>query len=274
MQTAVVTGAGGGLGAATARLLAQRGWSVLAADLPSDDLDRVGSRERIEAVALDVTDDDSLAALVERVGGPGRGSLDAVANFAGILEIGSMAEMPEPVLRRLMDVNLFGTYRVNQALFPQLVESRGRIVNISSETGWQSGGPFNGAYAMSKHAIEAYSDSLRREAALLGVKVIKVQPGPFRTAMVDSIERRFVAAASDSGYFGAELRRTGELASGEQDKAHPPVELAEVVHKSLTVSRPKAAYSVHPAPSRVALERVPTRLADLVMRLALTSGRG
>lgn len=76
-----------------------------------------------------------------------------------------------------------------------LSSRKGRIVNISSETGWMSGGPFNGAYASSKHAIEAYSDSLRRELALLDMPVIKIQAGPFKTDMVKSIESNFILAS-------------------------------------------------------------------------------
>ena len=271
LRIAVVTGAGGGLGAATARHLAHNGWSVIAADLPSDALQRVADRSGVTAVAADVTDPESVEALGQQVLEAGHGRLDAVVNFAGVLEIGSVAEMDEEKLHRVMDVNVFGTYRVNKALFDQVVAAEGRIVNISSETGWQSGGPFNGAYAMSKHAIEAYSDSLRREASLLGVKVIKVQPGPFRTAMVESIRHRFDSAAASSRWFAAELRRVGELAAGEQDRARQPIELAEVVLEALTADRPRAAYSVHPATSRVLLEKMPTRLADFAMSKALTS---
>jgi len=273
MRSVVVTGAAGGLGSATARQLANNGWSVFAADLESDVLERLGHRRGIEAVVTDVTDQASVAALADTVLVATGGHLDAVVNFAGVLEIGSMAEMPEAPLRRVVDINVFGTWRVNRTLFDQLVAARGRIVNISSETGWQSGGPFNGAYALSKHAIEAYSDSLRREASLVGVRVVKVQPGPFRTSMVESVERRFAAASAASRWFGAELRRTGELAAGEEGRAHPPVEVAEVVYEALTARRPKVAYSVYPARSRVWLERMPTRLADAAIKAALTGRR-
>lgn len=267
----VVTGAGGGLGAATARLLSLNGWSVVAADLPSAELRRVADRPDITECETDVTDAGSVEHLADVALGLSGGRVRGVVNFAGVLEIGSVAEIAEDRLRRVIEVNVLGTFRVNKALFDQVVAARGRIVNISSETGWQSGGPFNGAYALSKHAIEAYSDSLRREAALLGVRVVKVQPGPFRTAMVESIKRRFDSAAASSRWFGAELRRTGELAAGEQDRAHPPVELAEVVLDALTARRPKAAYSVHPATSRVLLEWMPTRMADAAIAAALTS---
>jgi len=272
MQHVVVTGAAGGLGSATSRRLADEGWSVVAADLPGEALDRIGNYRRVTAQPLDVTSSDSVAALAESALSVGAGLLDAVVNFAGILEVGPMAEMPEDVLRRLLDINVLGTFRVNRALFPMLVRAGGRIVNISSETGWQSGGPFNGAYAMSKHAIEAYSDSLRREARLVGVKVVKVQPGPFRTGMVDSITARFEAAAARSTWFAAPLRRVGELGAGEEGKARDPEELADVIVGALTAGRPKAAYSVHPDRSRVMLEWLPTSWADRAIEVVLTRG--
>jgi NAD(P)-dependent dehydrogenase (short-subunit alcohol dehydrogenase family) len=270
MAHVVVTGAAGGLGAATCRRLADEGWSVIAADLPGEALDRVGAYRRVTAQPVDVTDADSVGALAEVALAATGGRLEAVVNFAGILEVGPMAEMPEAVLRRLLEVNVLGTFRVNQSLFPLVVRAGGRIVDISSETGWQSGGPFNGAYAMSKHAIEAYSDSLRREAMLVGVKVIKVQPGPFRTGMVDSIRPRFEAAAARSTWFAPYLRRVGELGAGEEGKAHDPHELADVILAALTVKRPRVAYSVHPDRGRAALEWLPTSWADRAVKLVLT----
>jgi NAD(P)-dependent dehydrogenase (short-subunit alcohol dehydrogenase family) len=229
MRSVVITGAAGGLGAAACALLADHGWRVFAADLPGEALDAVAERSSVVAVPLDVTDPASVAALAETVadhlagesgasGGPP--GLQGVVNFAGILEVGSVIEVPPAVAERVLAVNVLGTYRVNQALFPLLLAGRGRIVNISSETGWQSGGPFNGVYAMTKHAIEAYSDSLRRELMLLDIPVVKVQPGPFRTSMVHSIEDRFERAARASTHFGRSC--AGWVAGAEEGSAHPP----------------------------------------------------
>ncbi len=268
-RAVAITGAAGGLGSASCRHLADRGWTVIAGDLPDAGLDQLEADPAIVPLPLDVTDPadvtafgDAVAQRVDRLAG--------VVNFAGILEVGPMIEMPEHVLRRVIEVNVFGTFRVNQALFPLVERGEGRIVNISSETGWQSGGPFNGSYAMSKHAIEAYSDSLRRELMFLDIPVIKIRPGPFRTAMVESVLGRFQRAERESTRFGSLLRRTGELAAGEHGRAHDPMVLARVVERALTTARPRAAYHARPAPSRVVLECLPTRLADRAIRYALT----
>jgi NAD(P)-dependent dehydrogenase (short-subunit alcohol dehydrogenase family) len=129
--------------------------------------------------------------------------------------------------------------------------------------------PFNGAYAMSKHAIEAYSDSLRRELMFLDVPVIKIQPGPFRTAMVTGIEPAFTRAAEASTYFKDMLKRIKHLTLKEQAKAHDPVLLAEVVHRALVTRHPRAAYSVKPDLQRAALSLLPARVADPLLKLAL-----
>jgi NAD(P)-dependent dehydrogenase (short-subunit alcohol dehydrogenase family) len=264
----VITGAGGGLGSAACRHLAAAGWRVIAADLGGAGLDALADVRHLTTVAVDVTDPASVSALAEAVASEAP-HLQGVVNFAGILEIGSVIEAPASVVERVIDVNVLGTYRVNQALFPALLAGRGRIVNISSETGWESGGPFNGIYAMSKHAIEAYSDSLRRELMLVGIPVVKIQPGPFRTGMVHSIGERFEQAAGESSHFGVVLRKVGGLAAKEEGKAHSPETLAAVVEQALTTRHPRPAYSVHPARSRVLLEWLPTRLADRLLRLVL-----
>lgn len=260
-----ITGGAGGLGVATSYYLAERGWHVFAADFDQVSLDEMAAIDNITPILIDVLNTESVAAAVEKVAQEVDG-LDAVVNFAGIMVIGSGIEMDEALFHRVLDVNVMGTYRVNQACFALLKTRKGRIVNISSETGWMSGGPFNGAYASSKHAIEAYSDSLRRELAMLDMPVIKVQPGPFKTNMVKSIEANFERASDNSHEFKAIIDKLKPLAVKEGDKGHDPVYLASVIHGALTVAKPKAAYSVKAAPGRSFLEYLPVRWADALLK--------
>jgi NAD(P)-dependent dehydrogenase (short-subunit alcohol dehydrogenase family) len=269
-KTVFVTGAAGGLGAATSRYLVERGWHVFAGDFDAAALEEIAKERCVTPVPLDVTDPASVEAARATVSSA-CGGLDGVVNFAGILGVGSLVEIEAEAVHRVLDVNVMGTVRVNRALFPLVLVRKGRIVNISSETGWQSGMPFNGPYALSKHAIEAYSDSLRRELMFLGVSVIKIQPGPFRTAMVAGIERSFTRATEASTYFKAMLARIMHLAVKEQEKAHDPMLLAEVVHEALTARRPRPAYSVKPDPGRVMLNLLPARAADALLKRVLQS---
>jgi NAD(P)-dependent dehydrogenase (short-subunit alcohol dehydrogenase family) len=260
-KTALVTGAGGGLGHAMVERLVASGWKVFAADINKDALRSSMHDPDVLPVVVDVTDRESIRSAFEAVSS-NTDRLDAIVNFAGIMGIGSLTDIPEERLARILDVNVMGTYRINKKFLPLVQAAQGRIVNISSETGWQSAAPFNGPYAMSKYAIEAYSTSLRRELALLGIKVITVQPGPFRTDMVEGIERAFTQAEGETTKFASVLSAFKGLAAKQIKTAHDPDILAQVIFTALTAKRPRPVYSVKPDPLRSALEKLPLRAID------------
>jgi len=262
-RTALVTGAGGGLGHAMVERLVANGWKVFAADINKESLRSSMHDPDVLPVVVDVTDRESIRSAYEAVSS-NTDRLDAIVNFAGIMGLGSLTDIPEERLARILDVNVMGTYRINKKFLPLVVAARGRIVNISSETGWQSAAPFNGPYAMSKHAIEAYSTALRRELALLGIKVITIQPGPFRTDMVAGIERAFSQAESETTKFDRVIRKLKKLAAKQINSAHDPDILAQVIENALTVKRPKPVYSVKADRLRSSLEKLPLRATDQV----------
>src|SRR4051812_3862195 len=267
-RTVVITGAAGGLGSATVRRLAAAGWRVFAADLDSPALHALVS-DSVVPIAVDVTDEtsvDLMRAAVTRE----TDRLDAVVNFAGILGVGPLVEIEPAAFRRVLDVNVVGTFMVNRALFPLLQAGRGRIVLMSSETGWQPAMPFNGPYALSKHAVEAYGDALRRELLVLGIPVVKIQPGAFRTGMVASIMDRFAKLAEDSTYFSGPLQLARKRIPQEERRAGDPADLAALIERVLTTDRPRPAYRIHTNPQAAALAKLPARVVD---RLLLTAFR-
>jgi NAD(P)-dependent dehydrogenase (short-subunit alcohol dehydrogenase family) len=266
-RTVVVTGAAGGLGAATVRRLADRGWRVIAADLEGPGLQALAS-ERVVPLEVDVTDGASVAALRDRVLAE-TDRLAGLVTFAGVLEIGSLVEIDEAAFRRVIDVNLIGTFLVVGALFPLIHRGGGRIVLMSSETGWQTAMPFNGPYAISKHAVEAYGDALRRELMFVGVPVVKIQPGAFRTGMVASILDRFERAADASEHFGDLLRKGMARIPKEQARAADPAELAVLIERVLTEQRVRPAYRIHTNPQTGALSLLPARVVDRVLKTGL-----
>lgn len=270
-KIALITGGTGGMGLETAKLLSKNGWVIYVADCNKEALKSIQGLVGIEPIFMDVSKRCSVEkAFVDY--SKKHNYLNAIINFAGVLKVGSMSEMDEFELERLLNINVLGTFRVNQIFIPLLKKgSKGRIVNISSETGWQSGGPFNGAYAMSKHAIEAYSDSLRREMMFLNIPVIKIQPGPFKTDMVKSIEMNFVNAIEVTKDFKEPLTAAKNFALKEQDKAHSPQIVAQTVLKALTVRKPKVAYSIKADFFRTLLEYFPTAWADWLLRKVLVS---
>ncbi len=187
LGTAVVTGASSGIGEATARHLDSLGFTVFAGVRKPADAERVDAAgsERLRALELDVTDADSVAAAAEKVREATAGTgLAALVNNAGIAVTAPLEFVPIDELRNQLEVNVIGQVAVTQALLPGLRAARGRIVNVSS-IGGRIGLPLAGPYAASKFALEAISDSLRRELRHLGVKVVVIEPGGVKTPIWD-----------------------------------------------------------------------------------------
>lgn len=267
-RTALITGAGGGLGHALVERLVADGWKVFAADISEEMLRSSMHDPDVVPIVMDVTSQESIQSAYDAVASQAD-RLDGLINFAGVMGVGSLTDIPEERLARILDINVMGTYRVNKAFLPLVEAAKGRIVNLSSETGWQSAAPFNGPYAMSKHAIEAYSTALRRELALLDIKVVTIQPGAFRTNMVAGIEKAFTAAEAETPKFAPVLRKLKSLAGKEIESARDPDLLAQVIETALTVKRPKPSYSVKPDKMRSFLEQLPTRAADQIYTMVL-----
>jgi NAD(P)-dependent dehydrogenase (short-subunit alcohol dehydrogenase family) len=263
-RTVLITGASGGLGTATTGRFAREGWKVLAADLTPPQ-----QAPSVVPVRMDVTDTASVDAALAEIGDRVPDGLGCVVSLAGILGIGPLAEMPDDRLQRVLDVNLMGTHRMVRACFPLLRAGGGRVILISSETGWQTAMPFNGAYALSKHAVEAYGDALRRELACIGMPVSIVQPGPFRTSMTASIEEEFARAAGVGSPFARMARTVGRMAAKEHHKATDPAVLAKVIVDAATCDRPRIRYSVRPDRARSLIDKLPVRMADAILRRVL-----
>jgi NAD(P)-dependent dehydrogenase (short-subunit alcohol dehydrogenase family) len=173
---ALVTGASGAFGSALRGELRGRGWQVAGLDLapPDDDPD---------VLACDVTDDGAVAAAVAAAVGRLGGGLDALINNAGIGGPASAGEPPGEHVRRMLDVNLLGTWRVTAAAIDHLVESRGRVVVVGSRMSFL-GLPLGAAYGVSKRAVTAYADALRAEYGT-HVSVTCVHPAFVKTPIHD-----------------------------------------------------------------------------------------
>jgi NADP-dependent 3-hydroxy acid dehydrogenase YdfG len=199
-RTALVTGASSGIGAATALLLAQQGWSVVAAARRLDRLEALAAQHPgIRPQALDVTDPRSVEALVAAV--PGCDLL--VANAGGAYDLDPVATAHVETWARTYDVNVLGTVRTVQALLPALRAARGHVVLTGSTAGrWVYEG--GGGYVAAKHALAALRETLRLEEAGHGVRVSEVAPGMVRTDEFSLNRFAGDQARSDAVYAGVE----------------------------------------------------------------------
>lgn len=265
----VVTGASTGIGASVARELARQGFHVLAGVRRDHDADAIRSTG-IEPVILDITKPEQVEALAARVAGDPR-ALHALVNNAGIQVNGPVEALPMAQWRWVFEVNLFGHIAVTQALLPALLRSKGRVINISSVGGKVAMATY-GAYAGAKFALEAVSDSLRREVAPLGVQVVVVEPGGIRTEMA----ARGIATANhlaaqmtpeqDERYGNLVQAINTLMASGTASGLTADA-AARVIAKAVTTRRPRTRYTIGRDAARVIrlAQMLPDRTLDRVI---------
>jgi NAD(P)-dependent dehydrogenase (short-subunit alcohol dehydrogenase family) len=220
---------------------------------------------------MDVTESESVDAAVKQLAEHAEGRLGAVINFAGILDLGPMMEIPAERFARIFEINVVGTHRVNRAVLPLIRAGQGRIVDISSEAAMHRGGATGGPYSASKHAVDVYSDAIRQELMFIGVPVIVIRPGSFKTPMSQSVmERQLGQLAPDSPYrqVTQALAEVGRRA--EQNSADPAI-LAAAVYRAVTARRPKARYAVKQDRLRIVGANLPPRVVDRLVRLMVRS---
>ena len=170
----LITGASGGIGGPTAEAMRRLGATVMGIDLVANPPDVLAADVR-DAEAVQVAVD----AAAERLGG-----IDVLVNCAGVGVANDAGGFPDAAARRVLDINLLGTWTATAAALPHLLRARGHVVNIASGLAFVTV-PFAVAYTASKRAVTAYSDTLRMEyRGRIGVST--VYPGYIRTAIHDA----------------------------------------------------------------------------------------
>jgi NAD(P)-dependent dehydrogenase (short-subunit alcohol dehydrogenase family) len=267
MPSVLLTGAGRGIGRATALRLAAGGWEVFAGVRHPQDGEALAATSlarRIVPVVLDVTDAEQIAALDQML--PER--IDALVNNAGIVVSGPVEGLSIEDLRRQLEVNVVGQVAVTQALLPRLRAARGRIVFISSVSG-RVAAPMMGAYSASKFALEGLADTLRMELRRWGIRVVLIEPGAidtdlWRQAPDTARETEDALSPEVRALYSDHLAGIRTTIPRMQKQASAPEAVAAAVERALTAKRPRARYLVGTdAYSQVAMRTaLPTRATD------------
>ncbi len=224
----LVTGASTGIGRKITERLAAAGHFVYAGARKQADLDALNALKNVQAVKLDVTSASDIAAAVDTITRAGRG-LYGLVNNAGVAVVGPLSKTPEADFDFVMQVNVYGPYRITKAFAPLIMASRGRITTISSISGILSGGDL-GVYSMSKHAVEAFGDSLAVEMGQHGVAVSLIEPGNYNSEIGASAAKRA----------GTESRLA------DRSRFKEPDEVADAVALALFEAEPRRRYMVVP----------------------------
>ena len=224
----LVTGASTGIGRKITERLAADGYFVYAGARKEADLKALGEIKNVQAIRLDVTKPEEIDAAVATVTQAGRG-LYGVINNAGIAAVGSLADLKLEEFDLVMAVNVAGPYRITKAFLPLILAQKGRIVTIGSISGILAS-PDLGPYSMSKHALEAFTDSLAAQLKGTGVQVIVVEPGNYDSQIG-------VNAAKREGF---------DNSRADRSKYKEPDEVAAVVAQALSEATAKRRYMVVP----------------------------
>ena len=241
----LITGTSTGIGFTAVKMLIDEGFRVIATVRKSEDETKLKELygNAISVLILDVTDFEQLESVPENLKKMGINSLFGIINNAGVALAAPFANQPFEEIQQMMQINVLSVMKLTQVLIPSILPG-GRIINISSVAG-RSGAPFLAGYVASKHAIEGYSETLRKELMLLNIKVIVIAPGSIKTPIW---EKGF-------GSIGEKYSRTSfaeafsifiKIASGEARNGLEPEAVGADIIKALKAAQPKFRYAPIP----------------------------
>ncbi|MBZ9672411.1 oxidoreductase [Mesorhizobium sp. ES1-3] len=258
-KTAIVTGASSGIGRASAEALARAGFTVFGTSRRATG----NGPANVSMLACDVTDGDSVTALVSNVLAQ-TGRIDLLVNNAGIGLLGGAEESSIAQVQSLFDVNLFGVIRMTNAVLPSMRRrGQGRVVNIGSILGLVPA-PYSAHYSAVKHALEGYSESLDHEVRAFNIRVSVIEPAFVRTVFDQN------GIEPDSLLKEYDQARTGfkALLADVMPKADRPEIVADAVVEAAADASPRRRYTVGKAARQVSLLRrfAPAGMFDKTLR--------
>jgi NAD(P)-dependent dehydrogenase (short-subunit alcohol dehydrogenase family) len=276
LPAVLITGCSSGIGRACAIDLVSRNWLVFAGVRrvqDGEELQSATKSERLRPLVLDVTSPQAIRSAVDKMGEQlGERGLDGLVNNAGIVVPGPMELVTSDQFRQQLEVNVLGTHAVTCACLPLLRLGRGRIVNMGSISGRITPACY-GAYAASKHALEALNDAWRLELRPWQISVSIIEPDAVATPIWDKVSTEFSDISSDvstqttTAYSGTlrSARRSG-LAFRKEGMA--PAHVVNAVRHALTATRPRSHYPVglRTRAAFLASKLLPTRIMDWVLQ--------
>ena len=267
MNVALVTGASSGIGLHTARALARSGWTVHAV---ARRVDRMAGLEAdgVRTFAMDVTDDASMTAGVQRVV-DAEGRIDLLVNNAGYGSYGALETVPIDMARAQFEVNVFGAARLTQLVLPTMRSQRsGRIINVSSIGGVMYE-PLGSWYHATKFALEGLSDCLRVEVESFGIDVVLVQPGPIRTEWNTIARTALLESTGGTAYELAGVSASRAMESADRPgRGARPETVARIILRAAEAERPRTRYPAGRGARTIMTARriLPDRAFDAVLR--------
>ena len=276
-KSIVITGVSTGIGRASLDLLHEKGYHIFGSVRNQADADKLSKiyPDRFTPLRFDVQNHDEVVK-ASKVVFEQCETLVGLINNAGIAIPGPLELLSEEQFEKQLDVNVKSIRRITNLFLPLLgtkpgsAKQPGRIINISSVSGLFNS-PFNGAYSISKHALESMTDIYRRELRRYGIKVIAIEPGPIKTEIWKKNLNK-MDEFKDSDYYEV-LQKADKIIENAERNALTVENVSRLVAKCLTVSRPKTRYIVHKNKFafRLMAYYLPDKITDWLVHKTLTS---
>lgn len=275
MRNIFITGVSTGIGYDAMKTLVSKGYHIIGSVRKIEDADRLkaefGSKASI--LTFDVTDYQTMEKEIDSIR-PMLSShgLYCLINNAGLAVPGPMELLQTEELSYQMNVNVLAVHKITNLLLPYLGTNQeytpGKIINISSISGLFNS-PYNGAYCISKHALESMTDVYRRELSSFGIQVIAIEPGPIQTEIWGKNKGqldRFLNSA-----YGEILSNADKMIEGAEKSAFPVSVISDTIYKILSTSNPKTRYLIHRKPTlfKLLAYYLPDKMVDKLIAKTL-----
>ena len=277
VKNIVITGVSSGIGRASLDLLHEKGYHIFGSVRNQADADKLSNiyPDRFTPLLFDVQNHDEVVR-ASKVVFEHCETLAGLINNAGIAIPGPLEHLSEQQFEKQLDVNVKSIRRITNLFLPLLgaklnaSKPPGRIINISSVSGLFNS-PYNGAYSISKHALESMTDIYRRELRPYGIKVIAIEPGPIKTEIWKKNLNK-MDEFKDSDYYEV-LQKADKIIEKTEHSALPVENVSRLIAKCMTISRPKTRYIVHKNKFvfRLMAYYLPDKFSDWLVHKTLTS---
>lgn len=262
MKYVLVTGAYGGMGKATIKLLKEKGYFIFALDKKVEE-----KEDNIMPIECDITSEQSILLAFEQIKKV-TNELFAIIHYAGIYMLNSLVEMEYEKFEKIFKINLFGAFLINKTFLP-LLKDGSKIIMTTSELAPLVPLPFTGIYAITKSALDKYAYSLRMELQLLNISVSTLRAGAVNTGMLNVSMSELDDFCNNTKLYNYNAKRFMNIVNSVEAKKVLPIKIAKKNYKTLNKKNPKFAYSINRNKLLILLNILPRRLQFWIIRKIL-----
>ena len=262
MKYVLVTGAYGGMGKTTIKLLKEKGYFVFALDKKVEE-----KEDNIMPIECDITSEQSILLAFEQIKKV-TNELYAIIHYAGIYMLNSLVEMDYEKFEKIFKINVFGAFLINKTFLP-ILHKGSKIIMTTSELAPLDPLPFTGIYAISKSALDKYAYSLRMELQLLDISVSVLRAGAVATNMLDISTSELDEFCNNTKIYNCNAKHFKQIVDNVEAKKIIPQKIAKKNIKILEKRHPKFAYSINRNPLLVLLNILPRRMQFWIIRKIL-----